>query len=97
MREPELGNRPTGDDGKVAGRTLGSALDLVGNVLESLLAPQLTPEQKREAEIVEHERKAEVGEKTSFDKYQADRAAERQRLEQERAAGRLRERDDRDR
>lgn len=83
--------------GKAAVRTIGKTLDTVGAALESFLAPQLTPEQKREGEITARERRAEAEDKTDLNRYLAERAQERQRLEQEREAGRQRERDDRDR
>lgn len=83
--------------GKTAERAIGGALDFVAGALGSLLAPQLTPEQKREGQIAERQRRAEAEDAAALSRYLADRALERQRLEQEREIGRQRERDDRDR
>lgn len=48
-------------------------------------------------EIATRERRAEAEDKADLNRYLAERTQERQRLEQEREAGRQRERDDRDR
>jgi relaxase-like protein len=82
--------------GKAAVRSIGKTLDFVGNALESFLAPQLTPEQKREGEIASRERRAEADEKSDFNRHQSQLAQERQRQEQGRVTT-PQERHDRDR
>jgi hypothetical protein len=75
--------------GKTAERTLGGVLDVVGNVFESLLAPPLTPEQKREGELSQAERAADTAHNTQ---YLADLETARQQQEQEQEAARQRQR-----
>ena len=83
--------------GKIAERTIGKTLDLVGEALESLVAPQLTPEQKRDGEAAAHEGRAEAEDRIDLSRYAAEHSQERQRQAQEREAGPHRDRDDRDR
>jgi hypothetical protein len=82
---------------KTAGRTAGKALDAVGNALESLLAPVLTPEQKREAARTMRERAADAAEAANLSSYLAEREQARQTRENEQEAARQRQRDGRDR
>lgn len=78
---------------RISGKALKS-LDLVGNALESVLAPVLTPEQKREGARTMRERAAAAADKIDMSQYVADRELARQRQEQEREAARQRQRDD---
>jgi len=82
--------------GKEAARSIGKTLDFIGNAFESLLAPQLTPEQKREGESAARERRTAAEEKADFNRHQSQLVQERQRQEQERATA-PQERHDRDR
>ena len=81
---------------RVSGKALKS-LDLVGNALESVLAPVLTPEQKREGARTTRERAADAADKIDVSQYLADRELARQRQEREQEAARRRESDGRDR
>jgi hypothetical protein len=56
MGEPHPGHLSRGGS-RVAERAAGKVLDAAADAIESLFAPRLTPEQRREAEIVEQERK----------------------------------------
>jgi len=104
--------RPTGPQGRImrarAGgsssrlvrqttRVAASALDAVANAVESLIAPQITPEQRRQAEIDAREQRHEAAEKTDLARVLAELADERRRKEQTLEAGRRRERDGRER
>jgi hypothetical protein len=79
--------------GRAAMRGIGNALDFVGSAVESLFAPQLTPEQIREGEKAERLRKAEAESTIDFSRYTAELTQQRQKQEQEMEATRQRERD----
>lgn len=79
--------------GKKAERSLGKAFDLIGNAIESLFAPAVTPEQKREAEKATDRREAETRHAIDFTKYTAEILRQRQEAELEQH----RERDERGR
>ena len=81
---------------RIAGAAL-KPLDVVGNALESLFAPTLTPKQKRDAARTAAERATEAADKLDLAQYLAEREAARQRQEQEREVARQRTRDGRDR
>jgi Relaxase/Mobilisation nuclease domain len=83
-----------------AERTAGQALkvlDVVSNSLEAVLAPVLTPEQRRAGAQTERERAADAAEKIDLSQYLADLAQRRQRHETEQQATRQRQRDDMER
>ena len=67
---------------RISGKAL-KALDLVGDALESLLAPVLTPEQKREGARAQAARAADNAEKIELSQYLADLEQRRQRQERE--------------
>ena len=82
--------------GRAAGaplRSAGKALNVVANLLESLLAPKLTPEQIRQGERARDKREAEAEMSIDFAKYTSGLAQERRVREQEREAARQRERE----
>jgi hypothetical protein len=79
--------------GRAAVQGIGRALDVIGGAVESLFAPQLTPEQIREGEKTERLRKAEAESAIDFSRYAADLAQQRQKQEQDIEAARQRERD----
>jgi hypothetical protein len=81
---------------RISGKAL-KALDLVGNALESVLAPVLTPEQKREGALTSRERAADTADKIDLSQYLADRELARQRQEREQDAAQQRQRDERER
>jgi len=104
--------RPTGAQGRVmrarAGasssrvvrqttRVAGSTLDAVANAVESLIAPQITPEQRRQAQIDTREQRQEAAEKTDLARFLAQLAEEWRQKEQILDAGRRREGDGRER
>ena len=78
---------------KVPLRTVGKAMDFVGNAFGDLFAPKLTPEQKHEGEKAKLEREAQAEHSIDFSKYTALRAHDLQRQEQEQEAELLRKRD----
>jgi hypothetical protein len=80
--------------GQAAERRLGKALDTVGNVIESFLAPVLTPEQKREGARTTRERAEEAADTIDLSRYLSDREVSRQSHENESEAARQRQRDD---
>jgi hypothetical protein len=83
--------------GKTAERAISKTLDALGNALESMLAPVLTPEQKRAGAQRQAERIADAAEKIDLSQYQTDRELARQRQEREQEAARQRQRGDRER
>ena len=83
--------------GRGAERAVGKALDSVANVFESLFAPALTPEQKRESAERAREHAAETADKIDLSRYLSDREQASQRQEQERDTSPRRQRDERDR
>jgi hypothetical protein len=78
-------------------RVAAGALDAVANAVGSLIAPQLTPEQRREAEIDAKEKRQETAEKTDLTRFLAECAGERRQKEETLESGRRRERDGRER
>jgi hypothetical protein len=78
-------------------RVAANTLDTVANAVESLLAPQITPEQRRQAEIDAREQRQVAAEKTDLARLLAELAAEQRRKEQTLDAGRRREDDGRER
>jgi hypothetical protein len=66
--------------------------ELLGNAIEGLFAPKLTPEQIRDGEIAARERQADVRDELEHSNTIARRAQERQQEEQQEAA-RQRERE----
>lgn len=80
--------------GQAAERGLGKTLDTIGNVIESFLAPVLTPEQKREAARTTRERAEETATTIDLSRYLSDREVSRQGQETESEAARQRQRDD---
>lgn len=99
IRAPECGGRGNalGTIRKGTGRAVGKTLDVVGNAFEALLAPILTPEQKRDGERATGERAARAEEKIDLSRYLDDRALERQQREKEHETARQRQRDERER
>jgi hypothetical protein len=77
---------------RVSGKAL-KTLDLVANAIESLVAPILTPEQKREAAQTARERAAETAEKIDLSQYRDQREQARQRQEQQQDTTRQRQRE----
>jgi hypothetical protein len=67
---------------KQAERTVGKALDAVGGLMESFLAPTLTPAQKREGERETQRRQAAAADRIDLSSTLARLALERQREEQ---------------
>jgi hypothetical protein len=87
--EPTIGARVVlGKTGRAAGKVMES----LSGAVESLFAPRLTPEQKRDGEITTQRRQAEAEQKIDFTKYTAERAHET-RQEQEREAAKQRQPD----
>lgn len=76
--------------GRAALRTVGSALDAVGNALESLFAPTLTPEQIAEGNRTKHRRDAEAADAIDFSRYTAEMAQRSQQVENDLEAERQR-------
>ncbi len=66
--------------------TIGKGLDVVGSVLESVLAPKLTPEQKRQGELTRQERAADAEQSIDFSRFTTDRAQEQRNHQEEQAA-----------
>jgi hypothetical protein len=81
----------------VVGQAAGKIAEVIGTALESLIAPVLTPEQRRQGEIASRERQADAAEQADFSRYTSDLAFQAQQHEEEREAMRKRERDDRER
>lgn len=79
---------------KTAERAAGKLLDLVGDTLESILLPKLTPEQKRDGERATRERAADAVEATNRSKLIAERTEARRRQQEEQELARQRQRDD---
>lgn len=79
------------------GRMGGKALEITAGAFDSLLAPRLTPEQKREGERTTRIRSAEAEDHVDLSRYLAQRELEQRRREEERAATRQRDRDHRER
>jgi hypothetical protein len=99
-------DRLKGADGlaRMAEGTIGKTLDFVGTAIESLFAPQTTPEQEREAAKASRERAAEAdrsadkeADKVDFSRYLAAREEARRQEEQAREGDRQRQRDERER
>lgn len=82
---------------KQTARVAANTLDTVANAVESLLAPQITPEQRRQAAIDAREQRQAADEKTDLARFLAELADERRRREQIPDAGRQRESDGRER
>jgi hypothetical protein len=78
-------------------RVAANTLDTVANAVESLLAPQITPEQRRQAEIDAREQRQVVAEKSDLARVLADLAEEQRRKERTPDVGRRREDDGRER
>jgi hypothetical protein len=76
--------------GRAALKTVGSALDAVGNALESLFAPTLTPAQIAEGNRTKERRDAETADAIDFSRYTAEMAQRSQQLENEQEAERQR-------
>jgi hypothetical protein len=74
-----------------AGRQAGKALDMFGKALESVLAPVLTPEQKREGARTQAVRAADAADKIDLSQYLADLELRRQRQEREQETTRQRD------
>jgi hypothetical protein len=81
---------------RMAGQAL-KVLDVVSKSFEAVLAPVLTPEQKRAGAQTARERAADAAEKIDLSQYLADLAQRRQKHESEQEASRQRQRDDRER
>lgn len=77
---------------RISGKAL-KTLDVVANTVESLFAPILTPEQKREAAQTARERAAETADKIDLSQYRDQREQARQRQEQEQETTRQRHRE----
>jgi hypothetical protein len=77
---------------RISGKAL-KALDAVGNALESVLAPVLSPEQKREGARTQAARAADTADKIDLSQYLADLEQRRQRQEREQDATRQRQRE----
>jgi hypothetical protein len=82
---------------KQAGRAIGQAFDAVGSVMETVLAPVLTPEQKRDGEREVQRRQADSAERIDLSNTLTRLAQERQRQEQQRQAAPQPHIDERDR
>ena len=110
--ERAIDGRPTGPMGRTMGskgasnssravrqttRLLAGAFDAAANAVESLIAPQLTPEQRKHAEIDAQERRQETAEKTDLARFLAECAAERRQKEESLESGRRRGSDGRER
>ena len=91
-RLPSLG-KAAGIAAKIPTRAVGKTLDFVAAAFESLLVPQLTPEQKREAQITAREREAEAEASLDLSRATAERTQQRRQEETDREAERQRERD----
>jgi len=65
------------------GRAAGKVMESISGAVESLFAPRLTPEQKREGEITTQRRQAETEQKIDFTKYTGELAQARQEQERE--------------
>jgi hypothetical protein len=87
----------TGRFASKSGRAAGKALDTIANMLDALIAPQLTPDQKRDGERAAQRREVEASQQIDVSKYTSQIAHQRQQQEQEREAQRQREKDDRER
>lgn len=75
---------------RISGNAL-KALDAVGNALESILAPVLTPEQKREGARTQAVRAADAADTIDLSRFLADREQDRQRQEREQETTRQRD------
>ena len=75
---------------RAAGRTVGKTLDAVGNALDSLLAPRLTPEQKRAAARTMRERATDAADAADLARHFAEHEQAREKRENEAAAARWR-------
>lgn len=84
------GGRAAKSSGRVVSKTLDSVSDLIGSVL----APTLTPEQKRAGAETQAERAADAAEKIDLSQYRADLALRRQRQQQEMDFSQQQPRDD---
>jgi len=78
--------------GKSALRTIGKIFDVVASAFESLLSPALSPEQIHEGKKAVNRREAEAEHRIDFSKYTADTAQQRREQENDREAGRQRDR-----
>jgi len=74
-------------------RAIAKTVDAVGNAVESLFAPTLTPQQIREAERTNLRREAEAESSMDLSRYTAERTHHTQQQENEREAERQRQRD----
>jgi MobA/MobL family len=83
--------------GKIGGRAISGAFSLAEKLIDglfSILDPVITPQQRREAAERAHDEREAQGEKQiDFSRYMAERAAERQKLENEQEAERRQHRD----
>jgi hypothetical protein len=71
--------------------TVGKGLDIAASLFEGLLAPKLTPAQKREGELTRQERKGDEEQAIDFSSFTADRAQEQRDHHQEQQAARDRQ------
>ena len=79
--------------GKTAARVVGKSLDAIGNAVESLFAPPLTPEQIRDAEKAARRREADAENVVDFSKFTAEMAHQRRQQENEQEAERRQHRE----
>ena len=82
-----------GKAASVAG-SLGKVFDVIGNAVDSLLSPTLTPQQIHDAEKAKDSREAEADFTIDFSRVTAEAAQQRQQQENEREAARQRQRDE---
>jgi len=89
--------KATGVVDRAASRIVGSLLAGLCDVVESVVAPKLTPEQIRQGEIASKERRAEADRAIDFTQFTDQMAHQRRQQEQILEAGRQREREGRER
>jgi hypothetical protein len=82
-----------GKAASVAG-SLGKVFDVIGNAVDSLLSPTLTPQQIHDAEKAKDSREAEADFTIDFSRVTAEAAQQRQQQENEREAARQRPREE---
>jgi hypothetical protein len=74
--------------------SFGKVFETVGNLVEAIAAPKLTPEQIVDAAKAKDRREAEAETTIDFSRYTAETEQHRRQQEQDREAARQRERDD---